>query len=120
MSNLFIADKTNQVHTDEIPHDISAYLQHPRVSKITVDPDGSISIDLKDVGVVAPNGIIRKAEGLHKANKTGFRGVSIRGKKYRADISEDGVQYNLGSFETMHEAIEARIKAEQEFANEDK
>ena len=88
------------------------YLKHPRVTKITVAADGSMTIDLKDEAKTTTDEVIRKQEGLHKANKTGFRGVSIRGSKYRADISEDGVQYNLGTFDTMQEAIAARVKAE--------
>jgi len=112
MANLFVTDKApKQDYMDHIIPDIDVYLKHPRVTKIVVAPDGSMTIDLKDADAPA-NDIIRKKEGLHKANKTGFRGVSVRGNKYRADISEDGVQYNLGTFETMREAIAARIKAE--------
>ena len=111
MANLFVTDKPKQDYIDNILPDIDVYLKHPRVTKITVGADGSMTIDLKDEAN-APTDIIRKTEGLHKANKTGFRGVSIRGTRYRADISEDGVQYNLGTFDTMQEAIEARIKAE--------
>ena len=114
MTNLFVADKPKQDYMDHITPDINVYLKHPRVSKITVNADGSMTIDLKDEVVAGPSDIIRKTEGLHAANKTGFRGVSIRGNKYRADISEDGVQYNLGTFRTMQEAIEARIRAEME------
>lgn len=112
MANLFITDAVSTLsRRDPIDPNIEVYLKHPRVTKITVGADGSMTIDLKDTDADT-NNIIRKQEGLHKANKTGFRGVSIRGSKYRADISEDGIQYNLGTFETMQEAIEARIKAE--------
>ena len=112
MANLFVTDKApKQDYIDNILPDIDVYLKHPRVTKITVAADGSMTIDLKDEAK-ATDEVIRKQEGLHKANKTGFRGVSIRGSKYRADISEDGVQYNLGTFDTMQEAIAARVKAE--------
>lgn len=107
---LFVTDKPKQDYMDHIIPDIDVYLKHPRVAKITVGADGSMTIDLKDEDKTTD--IIRKQEGLQKANKTGFRGVSIRGNRYRADISEDGVQYNLGTFDTMQEAIAARIKAE--------
>jgi len=112
MANLFVTDKPKQDPIDHILPDLALCLKHPRVSKITVNTDGSMAIDLKDEVVTGLSEVIRKDEGLHKANKTGFRGVSIRGNKYRADISEDGVQYNLGSFETFGEAVAARIKAE--------
>jgi len=112
MANLFVTDTPKQDPIDHILPDLDLYLKHPRVTKITVNADGSMTIDLKDEVVAGPSDIIRKTEGLHKANKTGFRGVSVRGTRYRADISEDGVQYNLGTFDTMQEAVAARIKAE--------
>ena len=118
MANLFVTDKPTSAtnigkdYIDNILPDLDVCLKHPRVTKITMNADGSMTIDLKDEVVAGPSEIIRKKEGLHKANKTGFRGVSIRGNKYRADISEDGVQYNLGSFETFGEAVAARLKAE--------
>ena len=111
MNNLFVTDATKHASIDGV--DLGALLANHRVSKVTVGADGAITIDLHDVVATSASDIIRKAEGLHKGNKTGFRGVSIRGKKYRADISEDGVQYNLGSFNTIQEAIEARILAEK-------
>ena len=111
MANLFVTDKPKQDPIDNLLTDLGLCLKHPRVSKVTMNADGSMTVDLKDEAN-APTDIIRKTEGLHKANKTGFRGVSIRGTRYRADISEDGVQYNLGTFDTMQEAIAARIKAE--------
>jgi hypothetical protein len=110
-NNLFVTDvPTSATHIGNT--NIEALLMHPRVSKITVGPDGSVVVELKADAPVATDDIIRKAEGLHKANKTGFRGVSIRGNKFRADFSEDGVQYCLGVFDTKGEAIAARIKAE--------
>ena len=112
MANLFVTDTPKQDPIDHILPDLDVCLKHPRVTKITMNADGSMTIDLKDEVVAGPSEVIRKTEGLHKANKTGFRGVSIRGTRYRADISEDGVQYNLGTFDTMQEAIAARIKAE--------
>ena len=111
MANLFVTDKPKQDPIDNLLTDLELCLKHPRVSKVTMNADGSMTVDLKGEAN-APTDIIRKTEGLHKANKTGFRGVSLRGTRYRADISEDGVQYNLGTFETMQEAVAARIKAE--------
>ena len=112
MANLFVTDKPKQDPIDNLLTDLDLCLKHPRVTKITMNADGSMTIDLKDEAKAPTDEVIRKTEGLHKANKTGFRGVSIRGTRYRADISEDGVQYNLGTFDTMQEAVAARIKAE--------
>lgn len=113
MANLFITDNYKHTDTDE-DLDLVTCLEHPRVTKVTIMPDGTLVAEMANIDASAD--IIRKQEGLHKSNKTGFRGVSIRGSKYRADISHGGIQYNLGSFETMREAVEARIKAEMELS----
>ena len=110
MTNLFIADANTKTDYDE-DMDLDTCLEHPRVTKVIIMPDGTLIAELS--APTEANDIIRKTEGLHKANKTGFRGVSIRGNKYRADISKDGIQFNLGSFDTIQEAIEARILAEK-------
>lgn len=113
MANLFVTDTNNSnIDTDE-DLDLTMCLEHPRVTKVTIMPDGTLVAELSN-NAEGTNDIIRKEEGLHKGNKTGFRGVSIRGDKYRADVSHEGVQYNLGSFNTKQEAIEARLKAEME------
>ena len=51
---------------------------------------------------------------IRKTNKTGFRGVSIekRSGKFRADITKDGRQHDLGRYETAAAAAQARLKAE--------
>jgi hypothetical protein len=114
MDNVFVTD-TQAEYIDEIITDLSLCLKHPRVTKITVAPCGTITVDLSEpTKAPAATDIIRKQEGLHKANKTGFRGVSISGNKYRADYTAHGFQDYLGTFNTMQEAVEARIRAEME------
>lgn len=51
-----------------------------------------------------------------KDNKLGIPGVSWdkRDKKFRAQISKNGVQKNLGNYEQIENAILARYRAEQE------
>lgn len=111
MTNLFVADANTKTEAVFEDMDLDTCLEHPRVTKVTIMPDGTLVAELS--APTEANGIIRKTEGLHKGNKTGFRGVSIRGNKYRADISEFGRQQNLGSFNTLQEAVEARILAER-------
>ncbi len=41
-----------------------------------------------------------------------------RDKKWRAQITKDGKNIHLGSFETKEEAIEARNKAEEKYFKE--
>ena len=52
--------------------------------------------------------------GLRVDNKTGVRGVVKRGSRFRALIGFKKKKYNLGTFDTLEEAIEARKKAEAE------
>lgn len=110
MTNLFVADTKTEAMFEDM--DLDTCLNHPRVTKIIIMSDGALVVELSTTEKT--DDIIRKTDGLHKANKTGFRGVSLSGKKFRASINEDGVQFYLGTFETMQEAIEARVKAELE------
>lgn len=53
---------------------------------------------------------------VYKNNRTGIKGVGWYPplQKYRARISKDGATINLGYFDTIEEATEARNKAELE------
>ena len=43
-------------------------------------------------------------KGIQKNNKTGFKGVSIEGTKYKAQIQKDGKGITIGRFNTAKEA----------------
>ena len=123
MTNLFVADRspsatdigniantnTNAMFDDM---DLDVCLKHPRVTKVTIMPDGTLVAELS--APAKADGIIRKTEGLHKANKTGFRGVSDYGDKYKLQLQIDGKQRYLGTFDTIEAAVTARVKAEIE------
>lgn len=49
----------------------------------------------------------RQNRGCQKNSKTGVKGVSVSGKKYIAQIQKDGVEFRLGSFDTIKEASDA-------------
>ena len=110
MTNLFVADANTKTEAMFEDMDLDVCLKHPRVTKVTIMPDGTLVAELSAPTEV--DDVIRKTEGLHKANKTGFRGVSVFGSKYRADIHTKGVQRYLGLFDTMQDAVKARIIAE--------
>ena len=63
------------------------------------------------------NGINR---GCNKNNKLGIKGVNkiTNSDKYAAKIMHDGKTIHLGSFNTIEEAQQARIKAEEEMYGE--
>lgn len=46
-----------------------------------------------------------------------YKGVTKRGKKYRAQITVNGVCMQLGTFDTAEEALQARSKCLREVAN---
>jgi hypothetical protein len=46
---------------------------------------------------------------IHRNNKSGYRGVSRHGNRWRADVTMDGVRYYLSVYDTPEEAYEARI-----------
>ncbi len=58
----------------------------------------------------------------YKNNKSGYKGVSKRKNKWRAQIQKVGIQYHLGLFDTPEEASNAYVKAAEqlhgEFAHE--
>lgn len=55
--------------------------------------------------------------GLPNNNRSGVKGVSWHkaGKKWTAQINNKGVKYHLGSYNNLLDAVEARLKAEEEF-----
>tara|TARA_R110002153_G_scaffold249997_2_gene406563 strand:+ start:101 stop:565 length:465 start_codon:yes stop_codon:yes gene_type:complete len=121
-----------------VTFDLSASLDHPRVTNIHFFPDGSVTVDLAEAGTwqeAALDDIITKAAdkvavdvvdleegynprgygGIHQDNKTGHRGITATASgKYRADITFNRKQTNLGTFATYEEAVEARLAAEQD------
>ena len=112
MTNLFVADANTKTEAMFDDMDLDVCLKHPRVTKVTIMPDGTLVAWL--IAPTGDNDIIRKTEGLHKANKTGFRGVSDYGNKYKLQLQIDGKQRYLGTFDTIEAAVTARVKAEIE------
>lgn len=61
-------------------------------------------------------------KGIYKNNKTGKTGVSYSEDQgtYRSYIRRNNVRKDLGSFDNLEDAIEARIKAEEYFKKHNK
>lgn len=55
----------------------------------------------------------KRNQKVNVNNQLGIRGISIRGKKYCACISVDGIYKSLGYFDTLNSAIEARLEGEK-------
>lgn len=52
--------------------------------------------------------------GAQTNNKSGYKGVSRSGKRWRAQIAVDGVTHNLGSFNTAEQASGAYLYASRQ------
>lgn len=57
-------------------------------------------------------------KGVSPNSKTGVKGVTFDGKKYRASITVKRLYIPLGKFDTLEEAKEARREAELKFYGE--
>lgn len=52
---------------------------------------------------------------IYKNNKTGYRGVYLRGLKYRVEIKQYGKTVYVGTYKTVDEALKARKEAELKY-----
>ena len=61
------------------------------------------------------NGMNRK---LHSNNKSGFTGIYTGNNKFRAELKLNNKKYCLGTFNTLEEAIQARVNKSKELFGE--
>lgn len=91
-------------------------LAHPRTTKVEIAPDGSLTIDLASVDApVQPVITVAKTSLATRYDNTGHgvRGISATASgKFRADITRNGYQINLGTYDTFQEAVEVRMAAQ--------
>ena len=54
---------------------------------------------------------------MDKRNKTGVKGVhkNKRSGKYQVSITHKGQQYNLGTYDTLEKARQARLEGEKKY-----
>lgn len=94
MANLFVTDNHKQEDLDD-DLDLQTCLDHPRVTKVTIMPDGTL---------VAEVGVVEQKE------TAGFKGITKEGKRYRARVSIGGIRHSIGTFDTIEEAVQARMR----------
>lgn len=58
--------------------------------------------------------------GKNKNNSSGYNGVYLNGSKYRARIKINGKLINLGTFDSIEDAVNARVRANLEYNFSDK
>lgn len=49
----------------------------------------------------------------YKTNKVGFRGVCAQGRRFRAQIMANGKKFGLGTYDTLDQAVAARLAGEE-------
>ena len=76
------------------------------------DPSNNLVANLRD----ATKQVNAINTGLPSNNKSGIKGVSWHkaGSKWTAQIKHDGRKIHLGSYDSLLDATEARLKAEEE------
>ena len=107
MANLFVTDKpfVNAI-------DAAMDVLPTKTTQVT------LVLDLEDMTAVVKDTTSEVPEYLMKTppapatNTTGIRGVSKVKHGYRADITRNGKQTNLGTYDTLQDAVEARLVAQ--------
>ncbi len=54
-----------------------------------------------------------KNKRTYRSNKTGFRGVCMRGTRFHSQISSNSKKHSLGTFDTLDQAVATRLAAEE-------
>ena len=93
MANLFVTDNHTQEDLDD-DLDLQTCLDHPRVTKVTILPDGTLVAEV----------------GGKPKEAVGFKGITKEGNRYRARVSIGGIRHNIGTFDNIEEAVQARMK----------
>lgn len=57
-------------------------------------------------------------KGRSKNNKSGFKGVTLKKKRWQAQIAKDGTSYHLGTFDTPESAHQAYVTAARQLFGE--
>ena len=55
---------------------------------------------------------------LHSNNNSGFTGIYKANNKFRAELKSNNTKYCLGTFNTLEEAVQARLKKSTELFGE--
>lgn len=106
MTNLFIAD--NYMTAVDTAMDVLP--PSAKQMTITVDLETRTAL-VVDVSTRDPE-YMMKTPPVASTNTTGIRGVSKVHSGYRADITRAGKQTYLGTYDSLQDAVEARLVAQ--------
>ena len=111
MHSLFVTDNHSPQFT---AIDAAMDTLPPKAKQITIvldmSPDGMVS-NTTTTDTSEPE-YLMKTPPVASTNTTGIRGVSKVKHGYRADITRNGVQTNLGTYDSFQDAVEARLVAQ--------
>jgi len=107
MNTLFIANNRT-VSSDHMGTPPSA----ARQMTVVIDIDGLGGTTSSVTDTTSEPEYFMKTPPVASTNTTGIRGVSKVKHGYRADITRNGVQTNLGTYDSIQDAVEARLVAQ--------
>jgi len=108
MNNLFIASASRKPAIDA-----SMDVLPPKQINVVLDISGDV-VTATAAYAPADTGqeFFMKTPPVSSTNTTGIRGVSKVKNGYRADITRNGTQTNLGTYDSFQDAVEARLVAQ--------
>jgi len=113
MNTLFVADNSRPYLT---AIDTAMDTLPSKAKQVTVvldiSDDGSVVTTTTDTTTTREPEYFMKTPPVASTNTTGIRGVSKVKHGYRADITRNGVQTNLGTYDSFQDAVEARLVAQ--------
>jgi hypothetical protein len=114
MTDLFVTDGSRNYLT---AIDTAMDTLPPKAKRITIvlemTPDGLVhDVTTTDTSVDGEPEYLMKTPPVSCTNTTGIRGVSKVKNGYRADITRGGKQTNLGTYDSLQDAVEARLVAQ--------
>lgn len=98
-----------------------------RMNRVIMDVDSSFDVDHKNHNTLDNQKenlrICSKSQNMYnkntyKNNSSGYKGVSLHGKKWRAKITVNKNTINLGSYDTKEEAVIMYDNAAREYHGE--
>ena len=112
-----VAGTTDDERYRSVKVDDVLYLAHRLIFKMMTGEDPPETVDHHDRDLrnnrwknlrPASSTEQNRNQRTRKDNKTGHRGVFKRGERYRVQVGIDGVYTNVGTFDTLDAALEAR------------
>lgn len=96
-------------------HRVVWFLHYQEIPTLQIDHINGVRTDNRVVNLrqVTQTQNLQNQKKARIDNKSGYLGVSLKGKKWRAQINVDGIKKHLGYFDTPKQAHDAYLKAKR-------